>query len=251
MNLVTVKICGVEATDSGAEIQDKVLERTAKTPAKSRKLMDAFGLLPRDVVDFGKDLIALAAANGDMPEVGPLSPLVIGDTARGVAAAVNGVLTRFQKAHAADKAIAKSAFDAAVLDFNSLAWSIAKVKGIVVFFAGEHEWVFPATDPKLLRVKRPDLDVDHLIENQLVKGCEVTERLELTMFREPTKVVSVIIKVTGSIPSFKAKIPLSDALGDWSRVLLTARVAGKKGAIPQLRGVLALERIPVEQLTSA
>ena len=250
MNLVTVRICGVEATESGAEILDKVLERTAKTPAKSRKLMDAFGLLPRDVVDLAKGLISLAAANGEMPEVGPLSPPAIGDTSRGVKAAVNGVLARFQAAHLADVPTAKDAFDTAVLDFNSLAWSIAKAKGVVVFFSGEHEWIFPTVDPKLLRVRRPDLDVDQVIESRLVKGCEVTERMELAMFREPTRIVSVIIKVTGPVPSFKAKMPLGDALGDWSRVLLTARVAGKKGAIPQLRGDLSLERVPIEQLTS-
>ena len=251
MNLVAVRICGVEATGSGAEIRDKVLERTAKMPAKSKKLMDVFGLMPRDVVDLAKDLISLAAANGEMPEVGPLSPPVIGDTSRGVEAAVNSVLARFQAAHLADAPIAKNAFDAAVLDFNKLAWSIAKAKGVVVFFAGENEWSFPAIDPKLLRVRRPDLDVDQVIESRLVKGCEVTERLELAMFREPERIVSAIIKVTGPVPSFKAKLPLGDALGDWSRVLLTARVAGKKGAIPQLRGNLSLERIPMEQLTSA
>ena len=250
MNLVTVRICGVEATGSGAEILDKVLERTAKMPTKSKKLMDTFGLLTRNVVDLGKDLISLSAANGEMPAVGPLSPPAIGDTSRGAEVAVNDVLTRFQTAHLADVPIAKSAFDAAVLDFNALAWSIAKAKGVVVFFAGEHEWIFPVIDPKLLRVRRPDLDIDQVIESQLVKGCEVTEKLKLDMFREPERLVSVIIKVTGPIPSFKARIPLSSALGAWSRVLVTARVSGKKGALPQLRGDLKLERVPVEQLTS-
>ncbi len=250
MNLVTVRISGVEVTESGAEIQDKVLKRTADTPAKSKKLMNEFGLLPRDMVDLGNGLISLAAANGEMPEVGPLSPCAIGDTSRGVKSAVNGVLERFQAAHLADVPTAKSAFDTAVIDFNKLAWSIAKEKGSVVFFAGEDEWIFPAIDPKLLRVKRPDIDVDQMIENRLVKGCEVIERLDLAMFRDPKRIVSVIIKVTGPVPAFKAKIPLGDALGDWSRVLLTARVAGKKGAVPKVRGDLSLDRIPMEQLTS-
>lgn len=251
MNLVTVRICGVEATGSGAEIVDKVLERTAKMPTKSKKLMDAFGLLTRDVVDLAKDLISLSAANGEMPVIGPLSPSAIGDTSHGAEVAVNDVLARFQTAHLADVPIARSAFDAAVLDFSALVWSIAKASGVVVFFAGEHEWIFPAVDPKLLRVRRPDLDIDQMIESQLVKGCEVIEKLQLSMFREPEKRVSVIIKVTGGVPSFKAKIPLGQALGDWSRTLLTVRVTGKKGAIPQLCGELNSERVPVEQLTSA
>lgn len=250
MNLISVKISGVEATESGAEILGKVLKRTADTPAKSKRLMDAFGLLPRDIVDLANGLISLAAANGEMPGVGPLSPAVIGETSRGVEAAVNEVLARFQAAHLVDAPTAKNALDIAVLDFNKLAWSIAKTKGVVFFFSGEYEWIFPVIDPKLLRVRRPDFDIDQVIENRLVKGCEVSERLELAMFREPTRTVSVIIKVTGPIPSFKAKIALGDALGDWSRILLTARVAGKKGAIPQLRGDLSLERIPMERLTS-
>ena len=102
-----------------------------------------------------------------------------------------------------------------------------------------------------MRVNSPDLDVDQVIENRLVKGCEVNEKLELAMFRDPRRIVSVTIKVTGPVPAFKAKILLSEALGDWSRTLLTARVSGKKGAIPQLRGNLSIERVPVEQLSSA
>lgn len=250
MNLVSVRIGGVEATKSGAEIRDKVLERTARMPMKSKKLMDAFGLRPRDVVDLADDLISLAAANGEMPQVGLLSPTEISNTASEVKAAVDGVLARFQAAHAADTPIAKSRFEDAVLGFNALAWNISKTNGTVVFFSGEHEWEFPAIDPKLLRVRRPDSDFDQLIENRLVKGCEVIERLDLTMFRDPTKAVSVILKVTGPVPCFKAKIPLGDALGSWSRTLLSARVAGKKRAIPQLRGDLAIERVPEEQLAS-
>ena len=251
MNLVTVRICGVEATGSGAEIVDKVLEMTAKVPVKSKKLMAAFGLLMRDVVDLAKDLISLSAANGAMPGVGPLSSPEIGETSRGAKAAVEEVLARLGAAHIADIAIAKTAFDLTVVDFNKLAWSLLKEKGVVVFFAGEHEWSFPAVDPKLLRVRRPNLDIDQEIENQLVKGCEVIEKLKLDMFREPERLVSVIIKVTGPVPYLKAKIPLSGALGDWSRVLLTARVVGKKKAVPVLNGELKLVRVPVEQLTSA
>lgn len=251
MYLISVKISGVEATESGAEILGKVLKRTADTPAKSKRLMDAFGLLPRDIVDLANGLISLAAANGEMPGVGPLSPAVIGETSRGVEAAVNEVLARFQAAHLVDAPTAKNALDIAVLDFNKLAWSIAKAKGVVVFFSGKFEWIFPVIDPKLLRVRRPDLDIDHVIENRLVKGCEVTEKLELAMFRDPKRIVSVAIKVAGPVPVFKAKILLSEALGDWSRALLTARVSGKKGAIPQLRGDLSIERVPVAQLSSA
>ena len=250
MDLVTVRIHGVEATGSGAEIRDKVLERTAQMPAKSRKLMDAFGLMTRDVVDLAKDLISLHAASGEMPGVGPLALPAIGDTSRSAETAVTGVLVRYQAAHDADMPIAKTAFDVAVLEFNKLAWSVEKAKGVVVFFAGEYEWTFPAIDPRLLRVKRPDLDVDQVIENRLVKGCEVCGKLDLPMFREPERIVAVIIKVTGPVPSFKANISLGDARGDWSRVLLTARVTGKKGAIPTLRGDLRLERVPVEQLRS-
>lgn len=248
-DLVAIRVIGVSKTKSGAVVPDKLLVKCARLRACTEKLVESLDLHLENSVKFEDDSISIATENVAVPLFKAHSKDGTEATSAGLKGKTIEALSLLEDCCRRNIPVALTPFLKAVINVNKIAFSIKAYDGEIVLFPGKYEFIFPAIDPKKLRVRRPDLETEEPIENRLAKGCQIISSFNLASLRNMDQLVSVLIYLNGNPGTIKATITLERALGRWL-VLVSPRIKFKHGEIPEVVGDLNEVKIDFERLSS-
>jgi len=244
--LLSFSIAGVVANDRGADIAADILGRIDALAKAATGYFRIFGIEVGEVVHVGEDCIAIFSKElAGIPELHPLNEKNLDGAMDRIHSVYADATARYREAREKNLAVPKRPEDARALALNEAAWNLVGSKSSVELVPDDlSNKKLSASDPTQLRIVRLDETKETLIEGALVKGGRIVEKFTRDMFPDLDREVSAIITLDGPVPEISHRLSIRELQSVFQGyTLVRARVAGRHGEIPTVKGGFASERL--------